>query len=309
MPEDTHTGSYSSVFRNPLKSFLYWWLIVPKVQHRFFDLLYQLYTFDIAHQGFWPKFLHMFTIHTNVICTMTFLAQWRFWESDTPDRLVINASFVYMMVLALLYLAMGLLRRSVIWGVTTAFVLVLCWGISNLWFAYYHVEGSPVYNPTTWATNPLIWAYVSSFVESLSHLMVPQLPPYVTGVNHWESPIAFVRHGKAVYVLSALFSALFFAPLVSFISHPHLVGTAIILIMFGLGYHSEFYGEYRRMIQKAELCGNPALDEVPTRFKDLLHGAPGNSGSVPRSTVERIMLWTGLQQDGWDAFPLPKHQP
>jgi len=302
MPEDTHSGSYSQVFSNPLKSFVYWWLIVPKVQYRFFDLLYQLYTFDIAHQGFWPKFLHMFTIPTNVVCTMTFLAQWKFYESLTPERYVINASFVYMMVLALLYIGMGFYRRSIVWGFTSAFVLSLCWAISNLWYGYFAVEGNPFYNPTIWACNPLIWAYISSLVESASHLLVPQLPPYITGVNHWESPLAFIQKGNVVFLLSALFSAFIFAPLVSYISHPHLIGTEIIYIMFGLGYHSEFYAEYRRMVQKAELCGNPALDEVPKSFKNLVHGAPGNSGAVP---VKKIMLWSDHQFSNGSKHALP----
>lgn len=181
--DDNEQGCSSIPGRNLCIKFINWWLIVPKVQWQFFNLLYQMYTFDITHQGFIPKFVHFFTIPTNVMLSMCFLAQFSFFgvKKQGYGVLALNASLILFLILAILYLTMGFIRKTLAWGVATTVVIFVCWLTGNLWYTTYKTPGNPWYNPTTTATNPLIWSYAMSFLQASSHMSVPQLPPYITG--------------------------------------------------------------------------------------------------------------------------------
>ena len=44
--------------------------------------------------------------------------------------------------------------------------------------------------------NPLIWTYIVSAIQALSHMFVPEMPPYIAGVTHWESLHIFLCQYK-----------------------------------------------------------------------------------------------------------------
>lgn len=48
------------------------------------------------------------------------------------------------------------------------------------------------YNPVLHPYNPIMWSYVVSVIQASSHFLVPQLPPFITGVTHWESVHTFL---------------------------------------------------------------------------------------------------------------------
>lgn len=75
LTQDVEPGCSNIPGDNCCEKFLNYWLVVPRVQLDFFDLLYQMYTFDIFHQDVIPKYVHFFTIPTKVMLSMMFLAQ------------------------------------------------------------------------------------------------------------------------------------------------------------------------------------------------------------------------------------------
>lgn len=282
LPEGDYDGPDKGLHWSLFDMFLHWWLIVPSVQTDFLSILYQIFAFDLAHQSWVSKYVHFFTIPGNVCFTICFLCQ---FQLDTPishlftDPFPLTAGLAFASVLAILYFINGFAKRSVFWGVSTSISVYLLWMVAALFWHAFKSDG-PWYNPTHhWYTNPLVLMYTSSFIESLSHIIVPQLPPYIVGVNHWYDTLDFFFTGNKLFIFFSLISSVTFSPLVSYISWPHLIGDMTIYTLLSLGYHSDFYDEYARIALKSELTGNPAMDRVPVRFKDLIHGMPGNSGT------------------------------
>jgi hypothetical protein len=259
-------------------------LIVPGVQTDFLGILYQIFAFDIAHQGWVPKYVHYFTIPGNVCMTLCFLCQFKVSDRFS-EPFDFSIGFIFASVLAGSYILNGFLKKSTFWGFSTAVSCYLLWMVACLWYHTFKDAEAPWYNPTNHlATNPLVLLYVCSLIEAFSHIIVPQLPPYIVGVNHWYDTVSYFFTGNKFYIFLSLISSVTFSPLVSYISWPHLIGDMSIYTLLTLGYHSRFYEEYSRIVMKAELTGNPALDRIPVRFKDLIHGMPGNSGT-PHSGI------------------------
>ena len=48
------------------------------------------------------------------------------------------------------------------------------------------------YNPVLTPYNPIMWSYIVSMIQASSHMFVPQLPPFITGVTHWEALSVFL---------------------------------------------------------------------------------------------------------------------
>ncbi|CAC5382997.1 unnamed protein product [Mytilus coruscus] len=184
LTQDVEPGCSNIPGDNCYEKFLNYWLVVPRVQWDFFDLLYQMYTFDIFHQGVIPKYVHFFTIPTNVMLSMMFLAQFNvptLGELRYGNAFAVNFALLLFGFLGLAYIIMGILRKSWTWGVAT-FVVLGCLNMAgNLWYYSYRTNGNPWYNPTNLYTHPLIWSYAISFIQASSHMIVPQMPPNITG--------------------------------------------------------------------------------------------------------------------------------
>jgi len=277
VPKGGYSGPISGLNWDNIKMFLAWWLIVPRVQYAFFDILYQLYSFDIAHQGWVPKFAHYFTIPGNVVFSLVFLCQFTFGEV-TDTIFPTSIAMIVTAILIVLYLFTGFIHRSFTWGVGTSFAVFALYTIASMWHYIFKIDGNPWYASTESYANPLLWIYICSFCESCSHIIVPQLPPYITGVNHWETTLTFFFKFDR-YVFASTIAAFTFSPLVSYISWPHLIGNMVLYQMLGVGYLAEHSDEYRRMVMKAELSGNPNLDYLPQNFAQLIHGLPETSGA------------------------------
>ena len=106
--DDDGEQGWDQIPGNCCEKLLKWWLIIPSVQLKFFGLLYQMYTFDIFHQGFLPKLVHFLTIPTNVMLSMCFLAQYSFFGiTEEYGAFTVNAGFALMIILVILYMIAG----------------------------------------------------------------------------------------------------------------------------------------------------------------------------------------------------------
>ncbi|CAC5397300.1 unnamed protein product [Mytilus coruscus] len=266
--------------RTCLQKFLAFWLVVPSVQWDFFDLLYQMYTFDIFHQGVISKCVHFLTIPTNAMLSMMFLAQFNICgELQWGAAFSVNFAFIMFLVLGISYIAMGFLHKCWQWGVVTFIILAVLNMTGNLWYYSYRTPGNPWYNPTNWYINPLIWSYIISFVQAFSHGFEQEIPPNISGASHWESLHVFVCHRSKkqksmvwsiIFFLAAILLFPVLSVSVAWFSWPHLIGTEIIYIMAGIGYRADFFEKFIRIAEKAERSGNPIIDHFP-KNKDDIH--------------------------------------
>ncbi|XP_052082085.1 uncharacterized protein LOC127719814 [Mytilus californianus] len=176
LTHDVEPGCSNIPGDNCWEKFLSYWLVVPRVQWDFFDLLYQMYTFDIFHQGVIPKYVHVFTIPTNVMLSMMFLVQFNMpslGELRYGNAFAVNFALVLFFVLGVAYIIMGILRKSWAWGVATFLVLGVLNMTGNLWYYSYRTKDNSWYNPTNLYTHPLIWSYAISLIQASSHMAVP----------------------------------------------------------------------------------------------------------------------------------------
>ena len=178
-PDDRGFGNISG--GNIAHKFFNWWLIVPRTQWAFFDLPFQLYMFDIFHQCYLTKLVHYFTIPLNAIMSFSFLAQFEFGLKIGHAAFSVNGALILFLLLCLIYILAGIIRKARAWAATSVFVMFSCWMVGNLWYHTYKTPGNPWYNPTTIPTNPLLWSYISGLAQAISHTFEPQVPPYYTG--------------------------------------------------------------------------------------------------------------------------------
>ena len=104
-------------------------------------------------------------------------------------------------------------------------------------------------------------------------MFVPQLPPYITGVNHWEAISVFLfRKGGRACCYRILSFALFpiLSVSVAYFSWPHLIGTEVFYIMAGIGYRHKYFKKYKLVTLKAELTGDPKLSRYPKTAEELM---------------------------------------
>ena len=80
-PDERGLGNISG--RNFVHKFFNWWLIVPRVQWDFFDLPYQLYSFDIFHQYYLQSYFTSLQFQLMPCCQCVFLhSLTSVWKSD-----------------------------------------------------------------------------------------------------------------------------------------------------------------------------------------------------------------------------------
>eukprot|EP00211_Chloroparvula_japonica_P005816 CAMPEP_0119137570 /NCGR_PEP_ID=MMETSP1310-20130426/23896_1 /TAXON_ID=464262 /ORGANISM="Genus nov. species nov., Strain RCC2339" /LENGTH=343 /DNA_ID=CAMNT_0007128673 /DNA_START=112 /DNA_END=1140 /DNA_ORIENTATION=+ len=244
---------------------LYWW-IVPLAQTDIFAMYYQTFTFDLFHRRMYSRFIHMRTIPANVVLTMVFFAQWELYEGGTvPFKL--NGAFVLLMVLCVWYTLAGLAAgryihadkyfimpytMGMVWGGAVIAFCVVAWILATAWYELLKEPDAPWYNPMrTWA-NPLMWMYITSFIQGSSH-SCEDIPPLASGCKnlHWEAPLHFYFFGPCWRKTLLCMGFPILSTFVAYISWPHLIGSVILLGMFSNGYlpyHREAYIRARTKI-------------------------------------------------------------
>ncbi len=82
-----------------------------------------------------PKIVHFFTIPTNIVLFFMLFAQFNLpGESTTivrrgPFFFPTNWTYLPLAILIVVYILMGILRKCVAWGIITAIVITLLWGV------------------------------------------------------------------------------------------------------------------------------------------------------------------------------------
>ncbi len=245
--------------KNFLKRFFLYWWVVPRVQWDFFDLMYQLYTFEIFHQDWRTKLAHYFTIPAIAHFTMVFFAQWQL-DSHAP---FINGALIYALVMAIIHLLWAIPRQVWHAGVVTAFFLLVLWLNATCFYEVVKVPNAPWYAPTVAVANPLLWIYVFGLLETLSHTF-EDIPPYVNGKDRWESRDTFLRHGGWWRIAGFVsFPTLF--TIVSIVSNLHLLPTMILKIMFSVGYRPAIFNRVQNTVDAEVATGNPVIHVFPQK--------------------------------------------
>ena len=276
---------------------------------------------DSLFISFSPKFVHFFTIPTNLILFFMFFAQFKLPGSYIEDTTVrrgpfffpTNWSYLPLGILLLLYIIMGFVRKCPIWGCATAVVITMLWGVVRFWYKFnfmvkrhshiiiaVYMQGNLFYNevrlpkdanatgvydehwlnPVYLPYNPILLSYIVSIIQALSHMLVPEMPPYITGVTHWESIHVYLwrYNGRRQCCYKILAVCLFpiLSVAVAYFSWPHLIGTQVFYIMAGIGYEHNYFKKYKLITEKAELSGNPRLAYFPSSADVLMNVSATN---------------------------------
>ncbi|MCA9694045.1 MAG: hypothetical protein R3A51_22915 [Nannocystaceae bacterium] len=253
-----HVAINSRQIRFPAASFLrrlvYWWWIVPRVQWDLADLDYQLYTFEIFHTDWRAKLAHYVTIPAITFFSMAFLAQ---FHVGAP---LLNGALAYAAALALLHL--GWCRRLgklTLWVVTVG-ALLLLWLLATAWHDWAAIDG-PWYRSTRLYANPLLWVYLFSLAETLSHAFEP-VPPYASGSDRFVSGGEFMRAG-GLYRLAGVVGAPTTYTIVSFASNLHLFPTLMQRLLASTGHDRAYVRSVERLAARQWESGQPVIHRVP----------------------------------------------
>ena len=144
----------------------------------------------------------------------------------------------------------------------------------------YNGTRRPWYDPVRTPYHPILWSYVLAAVQASSHFFVPQLPPFITGLRHWEGVWVFLLNpdnkeelkGPKICLYRILSIVLFpvLCVSVAYFSWPHLIGTEVFYIMAGIGYRHKYFKKYKLVTKKAELTGDPKLSRYPKTAEELM---------------------------------------
>ena len=122
-----------------------------------------------------PKFVHFFTIPSIVILFFVFMAQFPF-QPSLMDGIIhvnefvfdLNYGAVALIILMAAYIVMGFLRKSPLWGCTTAFCLVLCYIVVSFTF---HCN---IMNPSY----IISYSYKNTSLTYIDHTNIVAIRPY-----------------------------------------------------------------------------------------------------------------------------------
>lgn len=238
---------------------LYMW-VVPRAQWDLLDVEYQIYVFQLFHGDRRTKIVHYTTITLIAFFHMVFFAQWPLWAGAPP---LANGALVYGLLVAALharpYLTRGL---AALWAATCGLLGVMGLG-ATAYYQWARAPGGSWYAPTSLATNPLLWIYVFSFVETLSHGLEP-VPPYSHGKDRWLSPAEFRREGGVWLALNAVAMPTLFT-FTSFFSNPRSLSTVVLRAMMTAGYRTDLRDSIDAIVAAEWSSGQPWMHSVPRK--------------------------------------------
>jgi hypothetical protein len=249
---------------------LYWW-VVPRVQWALFDLDYQLYVFALFHGDRRTRTIHYTTIFGISFFILAFLARWPLYAGAPAG---VSVALAYAAAVALVHLPWCLACGVLPVWIGTAALLAGQWLGATAYDRWTRLPGAPWYAPTaSIATNPLVWIYVLSLVETASHGLEP-VPPYNSGKARWVSSEEFKREGGAWVVVAGLCTPTLFT-LTSLLSNPRSLPTALVWRILALfGYRGAQRRAIAEMVAAEWRAGQPRLHSAPQRTTSVDYPAP-----------------------------------
>ena len=256
---DLTQANYSWFRASPLwRRFVYWWWIVPRVQYDLEDLDYQLYTFEVFHQDWRAKLAHYVTIPAIAFFSLAFLAQ--FQLEGAP---LLSAATAYVALLGLIHFRWCRRTKQLrLWAVTMAAFAVMA-VLATSWFQARAIPDAPWYASTPLAANPLLWIYVFSLIETLSHIFEP-VPPYANGCDRFMEMREFWRDG-GVYRIAGLIGLPTLYTVTSLISNIHLMPTFMLRVLASAGLERAHVREIEELALAQWRSRQPIIDRVPER--------------------------------------------
>lgn len=236
---------------------LYWW-VVPRAQWDLLDVEYQIYVFQLFHGDRRTKIIHYTTITLIAFFHLVFFAQWPLW---TGAPVFASWAVVYGVFVVALharpYLTRGL---SALWLGLCGLLVVMGLGATS-YYQLTRVPGAAWYAPTSLAANPLLWIYVFSLIETISHSLEP-VPPYSHNHDRWLSPAEFRKEGGVWLALGALAMPTLFT-FTSFFSNPRSLSTVVLRVMMAAGYRRELRDSIDAAVAAEWRSGQPWMHSVP----------------------------------------------
>ena len=134
------------------------------------------------------------------------------------------------------------------------------WLMTTAWYDWVAVPG-PWYRCAELHANPLVWIYVFSLIETLSHIFEP-VPPCASGGDRFVDTREFMRRGGRYPVVGvlALPTAYTFTSLTS---NLHLFPTFILRLLASAGHEREYVRGIERLAESQWASGQPMIHQVP----------------------------------------------
>lgn len=260
------------------RKFIYFWWIVPRVQYDLADLDYQLYSFEVFHQDWRTRLAHYFTIPAIAFFGLMFLAQ--FTVDGQP---FLNGALAGVAVLGLLHLRWCLrIYNLALWALTVG-LLVVCWLGATVFYQWAALPDSPWWAPVALVYNPLLWLYVFSFIETLSHALEP-VPPYASGSDQFVSTREFFDKG-GWYRVAGLLALPTLYTVTSLISNLHLLPTLAARMLASAGFMREHVASLERLARTEWASGQPTIHRLPIRLASWTPSSSTDTIPVRRRTT------------------------
>ncbi|XP_078366136.1 uncharacterized protein LOC144650355 isoform X2 [Oculina patagonica] len=281
---------------NCFTRFLAMFLVAPLTNVTGLSLYYQLYLLEIFHLRFLTKFGHYLCMPFIVMMMLTFFAQWRFQGCYTQGNIEVfvpNGSVVLALILWFWYTLWGLIQNTPLMGFFTIVPMTVLYILGNItfqmsienssphplnctqcWdFTYQssdHVKFFNAFKLIHWYFNPVLWAFVLSFLQAFSHIFEPKIPPRVDGTQHWMSCGDMLKRYGEPKTIAILMAQSLFGTVDEFLASPRLLPLLILRIFFTLGYNPKEWKVLNILVDKSLQYGDPAIDYIGTGGSEYL---------------------------------------
>ncbi|KAL6051727.1 Glycerophosphocholine acyltransferase 1 [Balamuthia mandrillaris] len=241
------------------------WLISPLANVAGQSLVYQMYLNEIFHTNFMYPLTCFF-----ILCAASGQRLWGEWPA-TRELSLLEANFGLVLALGLIawYILWGYCQKSPSFGFLPVPFVMGMWVMSNVYIGLFRdletASGEwslgAFLAPTPLAYNPLLWAFVFSWLQAISHGFEPYLPPRVNSTTHWVRMSDFLRaRGWKGFV--SLLLMMFPGAIDEFFASPRLLPILALRLAFLLGHNPEQWREIKELTAWSTKYGNPAVDFI-----------------------------------------------
>lgn len=282
--------------RNCFARFWATFFVAPLTNVTGLSLYYQLYLTEIFHLRFGTKMGHYICMPLIVTMMMAFFTQWRFdhgcYTLADTEVLIPNGAAVFATVLFLWYLIWGLVQGAYLMGIFMMLPLGLIYILGNIIFqevvkispknnftcreCWNHTQWNDyiryfsVFELVDWYLNPLFWVGIFCFLQALSHIFEPKIPPRVNQTAHWMScGDMFKKYGYSRSFVLLIAQAIF-GTVDELLASARLLPLLNLRICYTLGYQAKQWEVLQILVQKSLQYGDPALDYIGTGGAEYL---------------------------------------